>query len=640
MATKKVRKQRQRSRRLEIKRSKKEAKQKKRQQWKPAKAKRAKEKPKAAPCGASYLMMRFWEFFKFDEVPERLGQEKYKGLPLSTLFLVLMMFGVLNATSDSNLFDRAKADPLFVELCGLELLEKQQLYRIRKRLTEDEYDEWPEHMLRELQKDTRTASRRDGIVIGDDTVLLKYGRKMPDITVVYKSSEGHYGLGYAMPSTHYADADKDYPLFARLHYRNAEQKQEADDKRLRRRKKLDCRSPDDEIAWLNEIVEQGRVPEMVILRGTRLSLKMTEHCEHLGLNWLGISALNRKYSFEQKKDQKTKALLKQNPNHMNWKNLNDEGVRIAWMGPAESKAMGVVTLILAEQMENRERTLCVAPEGIDEELGAALVKTMLTIEKPAPENSKLHDMLGLMKKSFDFIQAETAVFDRWFYVSWFILKLIKEIGFKRVVIKAKADRIYSVKEQSGTWKQWEEEIRKYDRYIVRGQSVNLAQLKVTDSELGPVQLVFVQEIHIHCRKGEKIEKIGQCYALMCTDPKWKPDKVFQAYKLRWKIEEFYREVRQNHGLDKFHGRNKAAIHSHIVFAFLSYICVTLCRLWNAPLKDKTLGWIKRYLFRAIVKLKHQGKQIIVCFDPEWIDLYGLPDFCGDPLITGQQRGCI
>lgn len=640
MATKKARKQRQRSRRLEIKKAKKEAKQKKQQHWKPAKAKRAKEKPKPAPRGASYLMMQFWKFFRFDEVLERLGQEKYKGLPLSTLFLVLMMFGVLNATSDSNLFDRAKADPLFKELCGLELLEKQQLYRIRKRLTEEEYDEWLEHMLRELQNDTRTASRKDGVVIGDDTILLKSGRKMPDITVVYKSSEGHYGLGYAMPSTHYADADKDYPLFGRLHYRSAEQKQEADDKRLRRRKKLDGRRIEDEIKWINEMVEQGRDPELVVLRGTRLSLKMIKHCEHLNLNWLGISALNRKYSFGHKKEQKARAILKQNMSHMNWKNLNDEGIRVAWLGPVKSKAIAEVSLILAEQVENRERMLFVAPEGTGEELGTALVKTMLTIEKPAPENSKLHDMVGLLKKSFEFIRAETAVFDRWFYVPWFINKVVKEIGFKRVVIKAKADRLYSVKEQTGTWKQWESEIRKYDRYIVRGQHVNLAKLKLNESDLGQVQLVFVQEVHIHCCKGKEVEKIGQCYALMCTDPKWKPDKVFQAYKLRWKIEEFYREVRQNHGLEKFHGRNKAAIHSHIVFAFLSYICVTLCRLWNTPLKEKTLGWIKRHLFRAIVKLKHQGKHIIVCFDPEWIDLYGLPDFCGEPLTTGHQSGCI
>ncbi len=633
MATKKIKKQRQRSRRLERKKQKKEEKRKKRQQWKPAKTNRAEKKPKPAPCGASYLMRRFWEFFRFDEILERFHQVKYKGLPLSTLFLVLMLFGLMNATSDSNLFDRVKLDPLFIEMCGLDLLEKQQLYRIRKRLSEEEYDEWLEHMLRELQKDSRTASRRDGAVIGDDTIILKSGRKMPDITIVYKSSEGHYGLGYAMPSTHYADEDKDYPLFARLHYRNPEQKQEAEDKRLRRRKKLDCRCLEDEMKWLNEMVEQGRPPEVVILRGTRLSSKMTAHCEHLNLNWLGISACNRKYCMGQKKDKTARALLKQNSKYLNWKILNDEGARVAWLGCAESKAIGAVTLMLAEQMEDGERLLCVAPEGTNEDRAAALMKTMLTIEKTAPENSKLHDMIGLLKKSSDFILAETAVFDRWFYVPWFIRKVIEDAGFKRVVIKAKRDRLFSIKDQAKTWKEWEADVGKYKRCIVNGQPVNLAHLKVNDPDLGAVQLVFVQEIRTHLRKGETIEEIGQCYALMCTDPKWKPDKVFRVHKLRWKIEEFYREVRQNHGLDKFHGRNKAAIHSHIVFAFMSYICVALCRLWNVPLKDKTLGWIKRHLFRSVVKLKHKGKHIIVCFDPEWIDIYGLPDFCNPPAIN-------
>ena len=119
---------------------------------------------------------------------------------------------------------------------------------------------------------------------------------------------------------------------------------------------------------------------------------------------------------------------------------------------------------------------------------------------------------------------------------------------------------------------------------------------------------------------------GKVYCLLCTDPKWACDKVVQAYKLRWKIEEFYREVRQNHGLTRFHGRNEHAIHGHLVFAFISYICVALTRLWHPPFKDKSLGWIKHQFFEAIVIIEKTLDHILVGFSPQWIDHYGLPGF--------------
>ena len=371
------------------------------------------------------------------------------------------------------------------------------------------------------------------------------------------------------------------------------------------------------------------------MRGTKLSSKLTDHCEDLNLDWIGISAANRKYVFENGEDKSARALLKTKSKKLEWKILNDEGVRMTWLGRAESKSVGIVSLAMVDMMSEGEKLLCVMSQGMDEDRGIELVKSMLNLEKAEPENTKLHDMLELLKKSSDFIRAETAVFDRWFYVPWFINKVLEISGLKRVVIKAKANRSYTMKGKSGTWEELEKEVKKYERHTVSGKDVYLARLKVNDPDLGAVQLVFVKEIHTRRCDGIMIEEIGPCYALMCTDPKFKVEKVFRSHKLRWKIEEFYREARQNHGLGKFHCRDKDAIQSHIVFSFLSWICTALCRLWNTPLKDKTLGWIKRNLFRRIVKLKHQGGEIIVCFDKEWIDLYGLPDFYPPPLDARQ-----
>ncbi len=630
MATKdKAQEKRRQARRQARKRKERQERRQKRQRWATTKAARAEEKPRAEPRAAGHLMERFWHCFQFDEVVEGLKQVKYKGLSLETLFLVLMLFGMMDAQSDSDLCDKVRADPLLVEMCGVELLDRQQLYRMRKRLSAEQYDEWQTHLLWGLQQDPRTASRRDGVIIGDDTVLLKYGEKMPDITVVYSSSEDRYGLGYAMPSTHYADADKDYPLFGKLHYRTPEQKQAAEDKRLRRRKKLDLRRTEDEKAWLKELVDAERKPEVVVLRGSRLSPGMTAHCESLHMPWLGVSPNNRKYRLPgKKKAQSAKTLLKQEPKRSQWQLLNDEGVCVAFLGQAETTTLGWVTLMMVERVEAAERQLCVLPRDTDQATAIARLQALLTIERPAPENSKLHDMLDLLRKSCTFILAETLVVDAWFLVPWFLKEALEINPIKRVVTKAKSNRTYTAEGQTKTWKEWASTVKTYQRCMVLGKDVNLARLKVQDPDLGKVQLVFVQEIHKYKPNGQWVEEIGQCYALLCTDPKYKPQKVFQAYKLRWKIEEFYREVRQHHGLTRFHSRNADAIHGHLIFTFISYICVALARLWSRKLKDKTLGWIKKHLFRAVVKLKRQGEHLLIGFDPDWMAEFGLPDFCG------------
>lgn len=577
------------------------------------------------PKAGGYLMQQFWAKMKFDKVLSGLGQVKFKGLPLSTLFMVVMLFGVMDAKSDSDLSNKVKADPLLGAMYGVEQLDRQQLYRLRKRLNSDEYDEWLEHLLRQLQADPRTASRTDGVVSGDDTVFFKSGRKMPDITLVYKSSEKRFGLGYVMPTTHYADGDKNYPLFGRIHKRSEEQKQAAADKRSRRRQKLDGRRPDDEKAWLSQLVAEGRMPEVVVLRGPRLSPGFVRHCDELGLSWLGVSPANRRYTRADAPAQTAKELLKQTVKEHQWQILNDEGARCLALGEAAATTLGQVTLILVERMADGERFLYLASPALDADEWLTLLQHALADEQTEPENSKLRDMLALLTKSTPFIQAQTATFDGWFYVPWF-LKDVLDLGFRRVVLPAKTNREYTVKGESKTWQAWEKEVTDARRISVSGRHMSLRQHKVHDPDLGHVQLVFVQDIDVKKRNGQPVESLGKVYCLLCSDPKWAPDKVVRAYKLRWKIEEFYREVRQNHGLTRFHTQDEHAIHGHLVFAFISYIAVALTRLWYPPLKAMTLGGIKRQFFQAIVMLDLRDDILEVAFPPDWVDIFGLPNF--------------
>ena len=173
---------------------------------------------------------------------------------------------------------------------------------------------------------------------------------------------------------------------------------------------------------------------------------------------------------EATKQQTAKTLLRSKVREEQWQILNDEGARLFYLGAAQAPAVGAVNLLLVEKMADGERFLYVTPAELSQEEQLSLVQAALADEQAEPENSKLQDMVALLKKSKAFIQAQTATFDAWFYVPWFIQDVLN-LGFKRVVLPAKADRLYTAKGQTKTWKEWEREVQHATRISVLGREM-------------------------------------------------------------------------------------------------------------------------------------------------------------------------
>lgn len=125
------------------------------------KAARTAKKIRPTPQAGSYLVCQFWDYLGLTAALDGLSIHKFKGLAVSTLLLVALLFGVLGARSVSDLADKAGSDLVLLECCAVDLLERKQLYR-----------SW-----------------------------------------VFKSSEQRFGLGYEIVSTCFADPDTSYGLF-------------------------------------------------------------------------------------------------------------------------------------------------------------------------------------------------------------------------------------------------------------------------------------------------------------------------------------------------------------------------------------------------------------------------------------------
>ena len=594
----------------------------KKQEMKRLRAKKAIEEPTPTPKARGFLAQRFWEAFHLDEALAGVGIIKTGGLAVGCILLVVLLFGVMNVTSLSALAEAVGQDLALCAVLGIQALEQKILYRTLAAITVTQYQAWMSQVVRTLQQDPHTASLPSGVTAGDETqVSKKYGFKMPGIRVIFLHSEKVFTLGYDIVSTLYADWKKHYPLFFGIYQPDEVQQARIAEAKECKKLKVDRRKADDFVRWMQHQVEEGKPPQVVELSGNQLSPRIRRELDGMEVTWVGISDQRRRYTLNGETEEvKGKALLTRNVEQQ-WINLDDVGYRIAFLGTATC-TLGQAMLVVVEHMDDAVRRLYVLPvQGKAE--ATSLLSLVISHTLDGVPSGKLRMMLDLLRLGRQAgIRSETATFDRWYFVPWFILEVLA-LGFKRVVIPAKAGFNYTYDGQTydlpELWELWHP--RDFEDVTCRDRSYRLSSRQVGMKDVGVVQMVFAEELN---RKGEVVHR----FVLMCTDLHFAPLDVLLVYKLRWYIEICYRECKQNHGLGQFHARTWETIYGQILMSFLAYICLSLTRLLTACLRDRTMGWIKRHYFNSLVRLSISSSgETIIELSPTLLHDYGLPDFC-------------
>jgi hypothetical protein len=592
------------------------------QEMKRLREKKAAEEPTPTPKARGFLAQRFWEAFGLDEGLEKVGVVKTGGLAVGCILLVVLLFGVMDVTSLSALAEAVGQDLALCGVLGIQALEQTMLYRTLAAITVTQYQAWMSQVVRTLQEDPRTASLPGGVTAGDETQISKrYGGRMPGIRVIFLHSEKIFTLGYDIVSTLYADWKKHYPLFFGIYQPDEVQQAKIAEAKERKKLKVDRRKADDFVRWMRHQVVEGKQPQVVELSGNQLSPRIRGELDGMGVAWVGISDQRRRYTLNGETEEvKTKALLARNVEQQ-WINLDDVGYRIAFLGTATC-TLGQVMLVVVEHMDDAARRLYVLPVQ-DKADATSFLSLVLGHAPDGVSSGKLRLMLDLLRLGREAsIRSETATFDRWYFIPWFILEVLA-LGFKRVVIPAKAGFNYTYDGQiydlPDLWNLWCPQ--DFEDVTCRSKTYRLLSRQVSMKDVGVVQMVFVEELN---RKGEVVHR----FVLMCTDLHFPPLHVLLAYKLRWFIEVCYRECKQNHGLSHFHARTWETIYGHILLSFLAYICLSLTRLLTSSLRDRTLGWIKRHYFNSLVRLSIiPGGETVIELSPTLLDSYGLPAFC-------------
>jgi hypothetical protein len=571
------------------------------------------------------LAVHFWKQFKLGEHLDQAGVFK-DGLPLGHILLVVMLFGLLNGTSLADVVKEVNEDVVLCAILDIDRLEVKQVYRGLAMLAVEDYRAWMGSFVRELQLDARTASRSDGVLIGDGTQVRrsysrKRGKKCRWLRVIFLHSEKRFDFGFDVESTHYADREKDYPLLSAVYEPSPEQEAKKEATRERKEMGLDLRRTADRITWLKHLVTKAERPEWIELGGRELTARMRAVVEDLAVPWLGVSGMRREYRLREcPKPQSAKLLLK-TKHSKKWLDLPDLGYQVCWLGVATCTA-GEVVLLIVEHVASGDRQLYVLPPQTQEEAIAQVTQVLERDQEK--EQGHLSLMLTLVKESLQAgILATTGVFDRGYLSPKFILEVL-QLGLKRVIIPAKKGFhyivngiIYALPE---LWKLLTDD--DFQTVIEGDRTYHLASRQASINGLGRVQLVFVRQF------SRRHRNTLRSFILICTDVHFEPADVLHAYLLRWKIEVGYREVKQNHAFGRTLSASLEVVYGQLVLSFLAYTCLSITRLLTARLRDKTLGWIKRKYFGAIVEFKVAADGTLVVLFPPWLlDCYGLPEYC-------------
>jgi hypothetical protein len=568
------------------------------------------------PRARAGMLRRLWEGLGVPALLEKVGISKYSGMPAEPLLFVYALFGAVSAVSIRHLIKVAGQDELLLHLLPvLEKLNDKVLRYLLKQIEPEHYQRMQGEIIREMQAYPQMVSQPEGVVSGDDTIEFKEGEKMPGIQVLFKASEGRYHLGYCIVSTHYADDQKDYPLLFDIRRRSETEEKAVAEKKEQKLLGLDLRKPVDYLQWVEHQVAQGEEPALAVLSGPRFNAKVIKGLEKQDIPWLGISPRNRVYEDEQGQAVTTKSLLKLRLNERICMQLPDCGQQVL-LKTGKMKGVGEIIYLIAEDVARGERTLFVVP-GHKTEQALALLDTYLSWQQAEIE-TKLHQMVDLVTKVRAYgILAQTASFDRWYYVSWFI-QAVLAAGYQRVVVPDRVDRNYIYQGQPMSGQQIRDTLSsdEFKPAKYRGKKGQLASRLVRHDQLGQVKLVFVAEFN---QKGQP----PRTYILLCTDPDYPDELVDRTHKLRWKIEEGYREMRQNHAFGAFHGRNWNAIYGHLTFVFLSLLFTITIRRFSKNLADKTLGWVKENYLNALVELEQAVGGLLVRFSQGFLQQFGL-----------------
>jgi len=575
---------------------------------------RASDKPiEESPKGEAILIKQMIEHLGLVEMARDLDMEKHHGVVIEEIILILLLYAAYGSKSITQLEEKAKNDKSLARVIkDIEKINKKMLLYFQGRNEISKFEELLDKLIKSTQKGCRFRSKKEGILAVDDSTLVKTGKKMEKIEVVFEHGTKQYVLGYVIVVVSYADSEKFYPVNFEFRLISEDERRQADIDSQKKKAKIDLRKKGSLLEMVELQEQNGQKPELLEVRGVNIESNTLRQIDKKEIDWIVITngkiplfdGENNNWNLDALKN-KTK------------KNKPTELQVQRWLIYSKKVVFGdygKVEYTVVTDMQGNELEiflLKIAPMNSK----TTILQEYFNRQEVADSN-KLKIALRCLNRAKDVgIKAETAVGDAWFFVAWFVVELLRIDGIVRFVSRLKSNcEVY----YKGDWVQVKQLWDKVKLRQIHGRFLKVGCSIVSIKGIpNPVKIVLFQEL-------DKCFRVKAQYVLVSTDASWSWKNIIQAYKLRWTIECIFRMAKQRYGLQSFHTRRFERIFCHVTFSFLSYLLSARLKICNPRLMDLTLGEILDRYFNCLVTLKQQGCRLIVYLDSAFVREFGLP----------------
>ncbi len=166
------------------------------------------------------------------------------------------------------------------------------------------------------------------------------------------------------------------------------------------------------------------------------------------------------------------------------------------------------------------------------------------------------------------IPLKTVLFDSWYSDK----KIIKKCMTKgiRVICGVKTNRVVSLKKGEwinlGTFSK-NVKLEEFNNYMIDDHIYEIADYDVKLKSIPKVKLFVSREYN------EKLGKWNDNFHLINTNKKDTVIQTIRAYALRWLIETYHRDIKQNLGFASNQGRKSSRIVRHSILVTIAYIAL-------------------------------------------------------------------
>jgi hypothetical protein len=186
------------------------------------------------------------------------------------------------------------------------------------------------------------------------------------------------------------------------------------------------------------------------------------------------------------------------------------------------------------------------------------------------------------------IKINTVLFDSWYSEEILIKKCIKAKA--RVICSIKTNRKIKI----GKERKWRKlsfvseriHSQKMDRKNIENKTYGVYSSIVSLNHLPSIKLVISEQI------SEDDELVGKAH-LISTNIKDNAEEIIRVYKLRWKIETYHRDIKQNLGFATVFFARREGIIRHAILASITYAVLSLFMFRME--KSMTIGECCAYL---------------------------------------------